>query len=135
MTIPQGPNQRRSVDFLHDVLADGRRFRIFAAVDNTRECRALTVNTSISGARVIREIGKLAELRGQQCMIFSDNGTELKFPEGASNLKKPGCWRTRCCRSNCPALILKRLVTKLPILAAGSKGLGLSDCQISAFFE
>ena len=28
MAIPQGPNQRWSVDFLHDVLADGRRFRI-----------------------------------------------------------------------------------------------------------
>jgi putative transposase len=51
MTIPQGPNQRWSVDFLHDVLADGRRFRIFAAVDDfTRECLALTADTSISGA-------------------------------------------------------------------------------------
>ena len=28
MAIPQGPNQRWSVDFMHDVLADGRRFRI-----------------------------------------------------------------------------------------------------------
>jgi putative transposase len=26
MTVPQGPNQRWSVDFLQDVLADGRRF-------------------------------------------------------------------------------------------------------------
>lgn len=78
MAVPQGPNQRWSVDFLHDVLADGRRFRIFAAVDDfTRECLALTVDTSISGARVVRELGRVAELRGRPCMIVSDNGTEL----------------------------------------------------------
>lgn len=78
MTIPQGPNQRWSVDFLQDVLADGRRFRIFAVVDDfTRECLALTVDTSISGARVVRELGRIAELRGRPSMIISDNGTEL----------------------------------------------------------
>jgi putative transposase len=60
------------------VLADGRRFRIFAAVDDfTQECLALTVDTSISGARVVRELGRIAELRGRPCMIVSDNGTEL----------------------------------------------------------
>ena len=78
IAIPQGPNQRWSVDFMHDVLADGRRFRIFAVVDNfTRECLALTVDTSISGARVVRELGRITELRGCPCMIVSDNGTEL----------------------------------------------------------
>ncbi len=75
MAVPQGPNQRWSVDFLHDVLADGRRF---AAVDDfTRECLALTADTSISGARVVRDLGRIAELRGRTCMIVSDNATEL----------------------------------------------------------
>ena len=78
MAVPQGPNQRWSVDILHDVLVGGRRFRIFAAVDDfTRECLALTVDTSISGARVVRELGRITELRGRPCMIVSDNGTEL----------------------------------------------------------
>ena len=78
MAIPQGPNQRWSVDFMHDVLTDGRRFRIFAVVDDfTRECLALVVDTSISGARVVRELHKIAELHGRPCMIVSDNGTEL----------------------------------------------------------
>src|SRR5260370_18107522 len=41
MTIPQGPNQRWSLDFASDTLSDGRRFRILAAVDDfTRECLA-----------------------------------------------------------------------------------------------
>jgi hypothetical protein len=33
MTIPQGPNQRWSMDFLPSALADGRRFRIPVIVD------------------------------------------------------------------------------------------------------
>ena len=78
MTIPQGANQRWSVDFVHDVLADGRRFRVFAVVDDfSRECLALLVDTSISGVRVARELDRIIEARGQPCMVVSDNGTEL----------------------------------------------------------
>jgi putative transposase len=78
MTIPQGPNQRWSLDFVSDVLADGRRFRVLVVVDDfTRECLALVVDTSLSGLRVARELDRLAELRGLPLMIVSDNGTEL----------------------------------------------------------
>ena len=78
MTIPQGPNQRWSLDFVSDVLADGRRFRVLVVVDDfTRECLALVVDTSLSGVRVARELDRLAELRGLPLMIVSDNGTEL----------------------------------------------------------
>jgi len=74
MTIPQGPDQRWSVDFLQDVLSDGRRFRVFAAVDDvSRECLALVVDTSISGARVGREPDRIVELRGRPRMVVSDN--------------------------------------------------------------
>ena len=55
MTLPQGPNQRWSLDFVSDVLADGRRFRVLVVVDDfTRECLALVVDTSLSGRRVVR---------------------------------------------------------------------------------
>ena len=78
MAVPQGPNQRWSVDFVQDVLADGRRFRVFAAVDDfTRECLALVVDTSISGIRVARELDRIVERRGRPCMVVSDNGTEF----------------------------------------------------------
>jgi putative transposase len=78
MAIPQGPNQRWSLDFVSDVLADGRRFRVLVVVDDfTRECLALVVDTSLSGTRVARELDHLAELRGLPLMIVSDNGTEL----------------------------------------------------------
>ena len=57
MTIPQGPNQRWSLDVAADVLSDGRRFRILVVVDDfSRECLALMVDNSLSGRRVAREL-------------------------------------------------------------------------------
>jgi putative transposase len=78
IAIPQGANQRWSLDFLSDALADGRRFRILAIVDDfTRECLALVADTSLSGLRVVRELDALIIARGRPAMIVSDNGTEL----------------------------------------------------------
>jgi putative transposase len=78
MALPQGVNQRWSLDFVSDALACGRRFRILAVVDDfTRECLALVVDTSLSGARVTRELDAIIAVRGKPLMIVSDNGTEL----------------------------------------------------------
>ena len=45
-------NARWSLDFVHDQLANGRRFRILNIVDDvTRECLAAIPDTSISGRR------------------------------------------------------------------------------------
>ena len=78
MTIPQGHNLRWSIDFVADTLAAGRRFRILTLVDDfTRECLGLVADTSLTGLRVVRELDRIAELRGYPCMLVSDNGTEL----------------------------------------------------------
>ena len=78
MTLPQGPNQRWSLDFVSDMLADGRRFRVLVVVDDfTRECLTLVVDTSLSGIRTARELDALIAARGRPLMIVSDNGTEL----------------------------------------------------------
>jgi putative transposase len=78
MTLPQAANQRWSLDFVSDVLADGRRFRVLVIVDDfTRECLALVVDTSISGRRVARELDAIVAARTKPLMIVSDNGTEL----------------------------------------------------------
>src|SRR5215475_14510022 len=66
MTIPHGPNQRWSMDFVSDALADGRRFRILGVVDDfTRECLCLVADTSLSGLRVVRELGAIIASRGR----------------------------------------------------------------------
>ena len=78
MPVPSGPNQRWSLDFVHDQMTDGRRFRILAVVDDaTRECLALVADTSISGIRVARELDRIVARRGRPGAIVSDNGTEL----------------------------------------------------------
>jgi putative transposase len=78
MTVPQGADQRWSLDFVADALADGRRFRVLCVVDDfTREALAAVVDTSISGARVVRELERLVAGRRLPTMTVSDNGTEL----------------------------------------------------------
>src|SRR5436853_3524397 len=72
------PNARWSLDFIHDQLACGRRFRILNIVDDvTRECLAAIPDTSISGRRVGRELTDLVRRRGKPGMIVSDHGTEF----------------------------------------------------------
>jgi len=78
MAVPDRPNARWSLDFAHDQMTDGRRFRILAVVDDcTRECLALVPDTSISGMRVARELDVITARRGRPASIVSDNGTEL----------------------------------------------------------
>jgi putative transposase len=78
LALPQGPNQRWSLDFLSDTLTDSRRFRILAVVDDfTRECLTLVADTSLSGVRVGRELDAIIARRGRPLSIVSDNGTEL----------------------------------------------------------
>jgi len=78
MTIPQGRNQRWSLDFVSDALIDSRRFRILCVIDDfSRECLATIVDNSLSGIRVARELDRIAVTRGYPHMVVSDNGTEL----------------------------------------------------------
>jgi len=65
--LPQGPNQRWSLDFVADVLSWGRRFRGLAIVDDfNREALALIVDTSIGSHRVVREFDALIARRGRR---------------------------------------------------------------------
>lgn len=78
MLPPDAPNIRWSLDFVSDALADGRRFRVPAVVDDhSRECLALVADTSPSGHRVARELDTVIARRGRPAMVVSHNGTEL----------------------------------------------------------
>lgn len=78
MIVPDRANVRWSLDFVSDAFTNGRRFRVLAVVDDfTRECLALVADTSLSGARVARELDAIIAVRGKPDTIVSDNGTEL----------------------------------------------------------
>ncbi len=70
------PNARWSLDFLADSFGASRKFRILAVIDDCcRENLCLTADTSISGARVARELDALVRIYGKPACIVSDNGT------------------------------------------------------------
>jgi putative transposase len=72
------PNARWSIDFVHDQLSNGRRFRILNLIDDvTKECLAAVPDTSISGRRVARELDVVIARRGKPELIVSDHGTEF----------------------------------------------------------
>lgn len=77
MPVPLRPNQRWSLDFLSDTFGACRKFRILAVNDDCyRENLALIADTSVSGARVARELDALTDvfiLRGVPTFIRSDN--------------------------------------------------------------
>lgn len=78
LLLPALPNMRWSIDFVHDQLAAGRRFRILNVVDDaTKECLMALDDTSISGKRVARELTALVARRGRPALIVSDHGTEF----------------------------------------------------------
>jgi putative transposase len=60
MLVPDRVNQRWSMDFVSDQLANGRRFRVLNVVDDySRECVLQIVDFSISGQRLGRELSRL----------------------------------------------------------------------------
>lgn len=72
------PNQRWSIDFIHDQLSSGRRFRCMTLVDDcTRQCLAIHVDTSIGGAAVVDVLEGLCSALGAPKSITSDNGPEF----------------------------------------------------------
>lgn len=78
LTPAQRPNQRWSMDFTSDTLANGRPFRTLNIVDDcTRECPAIEVDHSLPGRRVVRVLDGLAETRGLPETIVVDNGPEF----------------------------------------------------------
>jgi putative transposase len=78
LSVPSTANERWSVDFMTDQLANGRRFRIFNIVDDyTRECVGQIVDFSISGIRLTRELDRLAHSRPLPKTIVCDYGPEL----------------------------------------------------------
>jgi putative transposase len=78
MPVPLRPNDRWSMDFVADTFGASRRLRILAINDDAcRENLCLLGDTSISGARVARELDALVRLYGKPACIVSDNGTEF----------------------------------------------------------
>lgn len=71
-------HQRWALDLGHDPLLDGRQLRVVGVMDHySQECLLFSVDTSISGGRVARELDSLISKYGKPVQIGSDNGSEF----------------------------------------------------------
>ncbi len=78
MPVALRPGERWSLDFVSDTFGASRKFRMLAVNDDCcRENLCLMADTSISGARVARELDALVRVYGKPDCIVSDNGTEF----------------------------------------------------------
>ena len=78
LVLPIGPNITWSMDFMHDTLINGRKFRTLNIIDDfNREALLIAIDTSINSKRVIRELEKLIDWRGTPDRIRVDNGPEF----------------------------------------------------------
>jgi putative transposase len=76
MLVPDAVNQRWSMDFVSDQLANGRRFRVLNVVDDfSREYVVKVVDFSISGHIVARELDRISRTLPKP--IVCDNGPEI----------------------------------------------------------
>ena len=66
------------MDFIHDSLWSGRRYRALAVIDEwSRESLAIEVGQGISGEQVVAVMNRLAAVRGAPRRIRVDNGPEF----------------------------------------------------------
>lgn len=71
-------NEGWALDFMHDALYDGRRFRTLNVIDEAnREALAIEVGSSIPAKRLIRTLNRLIDWYGVPSSIRLDNGPEM----------------------------------------------------------
>ena len=82
-------NQGWALDFMHDSLYDGRRFRTLNVIDEAnREALTIEIGTSIPARRLIRTMSRLIDWYGAPESIRMDNGPEMtshEFTEWAAS--------------------------------------------------
>ena len=78
LLIPQQPNQTWSMDFMHDALMNGRKFRVLNVIDDyNREALKIEPYFSINSNRVIKILERIILEKGKPATIRVDNGPEF----------------------------------------------------------
>lgn len=74
LATPEALNQSGSVDFMHDVLVCGRRFRTFNIVDNfNREILVIEIDPNILAQRIVRLLDRIVATCGYPVKMWMDN--------------------------------------------------------------
>ena len=82
LEVPAALNTVWALDFMHDALYGGRRFRTLNVLDEAnREALAIEVGVSIPAARVVRVLEQLVTMHGCPAALRLDNGPEFLAQE------------------------------------------------------
>lgn len=78
LDAPPVLNTTWALDFMHDALYDGRRFRVLNVLDEgNREALAAEIGTSLASVRVVALLEQLVAQHGAPQSVRCDNGPEL----------------------------------------------------------
>jgi len=78
LSIQPHANHQWALDFMHDSLYCGKRFRTLNIVDEgTRECLGIEIDSSLPADRVVRALEQIGHDRGLPQQLRVDNGPEL----------------------------------------------------------
>lgn len=76
--IPLQGNEEWAMDFMCDVLENGRRFRTLNVIDHyNRQCLCITIDFSLPSRKVTAFLDRLIERYGKPKRIRTDNGPEF----------------------------------------------------------
>jgi putative transposase len=75
---PGKANEVWALDFVHDELSHGQRFRILTVVDIfNRKALATEVGTRLKAEHVVSVLNRLVAVHGRPKFLFADNGSEF----------------------------------------------------------
>jgi putative transposase len=76
--LATGGSQYWAMDFVHDQLANGRKFRVLTVIDKWhRQCVALEADFALTGQSVVEAMNEIAQGRQLPYAITVDHGTEF----------------------------------------------------------
>jgi putative transposase len=76
-TLPTAPNEERSLDFVHDQLANGRSVRVLAWWTRSRENAGARSGPIFASPRVTRLLAAIIAEEGRPQCLRMDNGGEV----------------------------------------------------------
>lgn len=78
ISIPLAANEEWAMDFMCDVLGDGRQIRTLNIIDHyNRQCMGISVDFSLPARKVIEALDRIIEHHGKPKRIRTDNGPEF----------------------------------------------------------
>ena len=78
LLVPTAINQMWALDFMHDTLYDGRKFRLLNVIDEAnREALRMECGSSFPARRLVRVMDELIDFYGKPRAIRMDNGPEM----------------------------------------------------------